>query len=228
MMMKNNGKIKQHTIIDENNDDDTNTDNDEDDDEEEVQNDSSGKDDVDVDANANADTSTTHTNNHLSSSSLFHRFHGDMSRRFRTMGMASIIIVASMLLWSCGGELPVEMGRLSPPVAIAVELSSSAPEPNSSSSTSSSTSSSASSSTSSRNSPGSSMSRGERYWSIMSTSTTTTHDDDDTNNDIKSIHAEERVQANKALIDYAVGTINTQYYDNTGGWNFTRKLVKQH
>ena len=187
-------------------------------DEEEVQNgSSSGRDDVDVDGNANADTSTTYTNTHLSSSSLVHRFHDDMSRRLRTMGMASIIIVAStMLLWSCGREIPVGMGLLSPPVSMAVELSS-APENISSTSSSSSSSSSASSSTSS-------MSRGERYWSIMDTSTTTTHDDDDINNNINSNDAEKRVQANKALIDYAVGTINTQYYDNTGGWNFTRKL----
>jgi hypothetical protein len=32
---------------------------------------------------------------------------------------------------------------------------------------------------------------------------------------------EERILANDALLDYAVGTINTQFYDNTGGNNFT-------
>lgn len=43
---------------------------------------------------------------------------------------------------------------------------------------------------------------GQRYWSIMTGST---------------FGAQERVAANEALLDYAVGTINTQFYDNTGG-----------
>jgi hypothetical protein len=45
---------------------------------------------------------------------------------------------------------------------------------------------------------------GKRYWSIMESSES----------------KEERIQANEALLDYAVGTINTQFYDNTGGNNF--------
>lgn len=44
---------------------------------------------------------------------------------------------------------------------------------------------------------------GKRYWCIMESSS-----------------KEERIHANEALLDYAVGTINTQYYDNTGGNNF--------
>jgi C-terminal processing protease CtpA/Prc len=48
------------------------------------------------------------------------------------------------------------------------------------------------------------MPSGKRYWSIMESSESKA----------------ERVQANDALLDYAVGTINTQFYDNTGGNNF--------
>jgi hypothetical protein len=44
---------------------------------------------------------------------------------------------------------------------------------------------------------------GKRYWSIM-----------------ESSESKERIQANEALLDYAVGTINCQFYDNTGGNNF--------
>jgi C-terminal processing protease CtpA/Prc len=86
---------------------------------------------------------------------------------------------------------------------------------------------------------------GQRYWSIMQTQisdpTTTNRavenqdnaevlksDDDAKNAAVAMITAElpsqyleqqrmERLEANKALIDYAVGTINTQYYDNSGG-----------
>eukprot|EP00429_Kryptoperidinium_foliaceum_P029281 CAMPEP_0176139890 /NCGR_PEP_ID=MMETSP0120_2-20121206/71091_1 /TAXON_ID=160619 /ORGANISM="Kryptoperidinium foliaceum, Strain CCMP 1326" /LENGTH=777 /DNA_ID=CAMNT_0017475915 /DNA_START=119 /DNA_END=2455 /DNA_ORIENTATION=- len=47
---------------------------------------------------------------------------------------------------------------------------------------------------------------GQRYWSIMTGETVT---------------AQERTIANEALLDYAVGTINTQFYDNTGGAFFT-------
>ena len=67
----------------------------------------------------------------------------------------------------------------------------------------------------------SSTAAGKRYWSIMQTSP-----------------AIERVAANEALLDYAVGTINTQYYDNTGGARFnaqefyrqwkTMKKVAEH
>ena len=67
----------------------------------------------------------------------------------------------------------------------------------------------------------SSTAAGKRYWSIMQTSP-----------------AIERVAANEALLDYAVGTINTQYYDNTGGARFnaqefyrqwkTMKRVAEH
>lgn len=48
------------------------------------------------------------------------------------------------------------------------------------------------------------MAVGQKYWTIMAGSS-------------KS----DRVRANEALLDYAVGTINTQYYDNTGGNRFT-------
>lgn len=44
---------------------------------------------------------------------------------------------------------------------------------------------------------------GKRYWSIV-------HDGE----------PHERVAANTALLDYAVGTINTMYYDNSGGARF--------
>jgi C-terminal processing protease CtpA/Prc len=49
----------------------------------------------------------------------------------------------------------------------------------------------------------SSIPNGKRYWSIM-----------------ESSPPEERVVANEALLDYAVGTINTMYYDNSGGAYF--------
>jgi C-terminal processing protease CtpA/Prc len=44
----------------------------------------------------------------------------------------------------------------------------------------------------------------KRYWSIMGDGGT----------------VEERVMANEALIDHAVGTINTMYYDSSGGYKF--------
>jgi C-terminal processing protease CtpA/Prc len=44
---------------------------------------------------------------------------------------------------------------------------------------------------------------GKQYWSIM-----------------ESSPPEEKVVANEGLFDYAVGTINTMYYDNSGGANF--------
>lgn len=47
------------------------------------------------------------------------------------------------------------------------------------------------------------MPAGKRYWNIM-----------------ESSPPQERVVANEALLDYAVGTINTQFYDNTGGAYF--------
>lgn len=47
---------------------------------------------------------------------------------------------------------------------------------------------------------------GEQYWSIMSEG-----------------DKEAKIEANKALMDYAVGTINTMYYDNTGGASFQPK-----
>ena len=48
---------------------------------------------------------------------------------------------------------------------------------------------------------------GKRYWTVMEPTTP----------------AMERVVVNEALMDYAVGTINTQFYDNTGGANFNTK-----
>lgn len=48
------------------------------------------------------------------------------------------------------------------------------------------------------------MAVGQKYWSIMSSSS-----------------KEDRIQANEALLDYVVGSINIQYYDNTGGNRFT-------
>ena len=47
---------------------------------------------------------------------------------------------------------------------------------------------------------------GKKYWSIMMES---------------EYSKQEKIAANDALLDYAVGTINTQFYDNTGGNNFT-------
>eukprot|EP00980_Cylindrotheca_fusiformis_P006923 scaffold1442_cov128-Cylindrotheca_fusiformis.AAC.44 len=44
-----------------------------------------------------------------------------------------------------------------------------------------------------------------RYWSILESPNSSKQD---------------IIQANEALLDYAVGTINTQYYDNTGGNKF--------
>ena len=40
---------------------------------------------------------------------------------------------------------------------------------------------------------------------------------------MESSPPEERVVANEALLGYAVGTINTQYYDHTGGFDFSSK-----
>jgi C-terminal processing protease CtpA/Prc len=53
---------------------------------------------------------------------------------------------------------------------------------------------------------------GQKYWSIMS-SANNNNDNNNSNNEIQ--------EANKVLIDYAIGTINSQYYDNSGGYNFT-------
>ena len=50
---------------------------------------------------------------------------------------------------------------------------------------------------------------GQRYWSIMNAPL----DTDDTNVNIR----EAKIVANQALMDYAVGTITTMYYDHTGG-----------
>ena len=44
---------------------------------------------------------------------------------------------------------------------------------------------------------------GKQYWTIMNEG-----------------DREEKIEANQALMDYAVGTINTMYYDNTGGASF--------
>lgn len=49
---------------------------------------------------------------------------------------------------------------------------------------------------------------GQKYWSIMT-------DGDST------FTSKDRSAANEALLDYAVGMINTQFYDNTGGAFFT-------
>ncbi|KAL3937789.1 MAG: hypothetical protein SGBAC_007169 [Bacillariaceae sp.] len=48
------------------------------------------------------------------------------------------------------------------------------------------------------------MAVGQKYWTIMS-----------------SYSKEDRIRANEALLDYVVGTIDTQYYDNSGGYRFT-------
>ena len=57
----------------------------------------------------------------------------------------------------------------------------------------------------------SSIPNGKRYWSIM-----------------ESPVAQERLVANEALLDYAVGTVNTMYYDNSGGAFFnTREFYEQ-
>ena len=50
---------------------------------------------------------------------------------------------------------------------------------------------------------------GQRYWSIMNAPL----DTDDTNDNVR----EAKIVANQALMDYAVGTITTMYYDHTGG-----------
>jgi hypothetical protein len=50
------------------------------------------------------------------------------------------------------------------------------------------------------------MPAGKRYWDIQETGTDP-----------------ERIQANTALMDYAVGTINTMYYDNSAGALFLPK-----
>jgi C-terminal processing protease CtpA/Prc len=49
---------------------------------------------------------------------------------------------------------------------------------------------------------------GQRYWFIMESA---------------SSEASERVVANEALVDFAVGTINTMYYDNSGGAAFSAR-----
>jgi C-terminal processing protease CtpA/Prc len=67
---------------------------------------------------------------------------------------------------------------------------------------------------------------GHRYWTIMADRPNDGNsrgdgDHDDTNNDgytsMTSFSKDEKIAANLALIDYAVGTVNTQYYDNSGG-----------
>jgi len=55
------------------------------------------------------------------------------------------------------------------------------------------------------------MAVGQKYWSIMSSSS-----------------KEDRIRANEALLDYAVGTIDTQYYDNSGGYRFTPADFYRH
>ena len=48
-----------------------------------------------------------------------------------------------------------------------------------------------------------------RYWNIMASQEPEAN--------------EWRIQANEGLLDYAVGTVNTMYYDNTGGARFTSR-----
>ena len=55
---------------------------------------------------------------------------------------------------------------------------------------------------------------GKRYWSIMN------NEIDEAMQSSPATLAEEREWANKALVDYVVSTINTQYYDNSGGAYF--------
>jgi C-terminal processing protease CtpA/Prc len=75
----------------------------------------------------------------------------------------------------------------------------------------------------------SSMPVGQKYWSIMDSGSANNNDNkdndkdngNDTNNDNANNNEKNIQEANKGLIDYAIGTINSQYYDNSGGYNFT-------
>jgi C-terminal processing protease CtpA/Prc len=69
-----------------------------------------------------------------------------------------------------------------------------------------------------------SLASGEQYWSIM-----LNHDDDESKKkqffSLPTAHGPSLVEqcrraANEALADYAVGTINTMYYDHSGGIDF--------
>jgi C-terminal processing protease CtpA/Prc len=62
---------------------------------------------------------------------------------------------------------------------------------------------------------------GQRYWSIIDNKGSGRSDERTLEAASSSTAA--KMHANEALIDYAVGTINTQYYDNTGGAWFNPK-----
>ena len=69
----------------------------------------------------------------------------------------------------------------------------------------------ASSASSTADSDAAHLTYGKRYWTIQMEGT-----------------AEEKVKANKALMDYAVGTVNTMFYDHTAGASFDPREFFRH
>lgn len=92
-----------------------------------------------------------------------------------------------------------ELAWANDPILVAESFLSSAPQ--TSTTTSAATTSTASTIRSGLNA--------RRYWNIMASQ------EEGAN--------EMRIQANEGLLDYAVGTVNTMYYDNTGGARFTAR-----